>query len=108
MIPVMVAGAGKIGRLIACLLADTHEYTVYLSDCDFKAADTKALLAEIPEIETLVLDMQDGKALEQALKKHQIVALISSLPYFLNPPVAAAAKAAGSHYFDLTSYSRLN
>jgi hypothetical protein len=30
----MVAGAGKIGRLIACLLADTKDYKVYLSDCD--------------------------------------------------------------------------
>ncbi|MDX2346395.1 MAG: saccharopine dehydrogenase C-terminal domain-containing protein [Legionella sp.] len=102
MIPVMVAGAGKIGRLIACLLADTKDYQVYLSDCDFDAADTKALLAEIQEIKTLVLDMKDVKALEAALKKHQITALISSLPYFLNPPVATAAKAAGAHYLDLT------
>ena len=102
MISVMVAGAGKIGRLIACLLADTKEYKVYLSDCDFSASDTKVLLAEIPELETLVLDMEDVKALEAALKKYQITALISSLPYFLNPPVATAAKAAGAHYFDLT------
>ena len=102
MIPVMVAGAGKIGRLIACLLADTKDYQVYLADCDFSASDTKALLKELPDLKALTLDVKDTKALEKALKQHQIKALISSLPYFLNPPVANAAKLAGAHYFDLT------
>ncbi len=102
MIPVMMAGAGKIGRLIACLLADTGDYKVYLADCDLEAADTKKLLKEIPEIEALVLDMEDTDAVVKALKAHQVVAVISSLPYFLNPYVAKAARTASTHYFDLT------
>ena len=102
MISVMVAGAGKIGRLIACLLADTGDYKVYLGDCDFDASDTQQLLDEMPDLETLVLDMKDTKALVAALKKHQVTAVISSLPYFLNTSVAKAAKAASAHYFDLT------
>ncbi|MCH9690142.1 MAG: saccharopine dehydrogenase NADP-binding domain-containing protein [Gammaproteobacteria bacterium] len=102
MIPVMVAGAGKIGRLISCLLADTKTYDVYLADCDFSAPDTQQLLKKMPALKSLTLDMKDGQVIEAALKKHQISALISSLPYFLNPVVAAAVKAASAHYFDLT------
>src|SRR3990167_2817457 len=100
MIPVMVAGAGKIGRLIACLLSDTGDYKIYLADQTFNGPETQRLLREMPELERLVLDVQAPEALLAALKKHQVIALISSLPYFLNPPVAFAAKAAGTHYFD--------
>ncbi|MDF1678217.1 MAG: saccharopine dehydrogenase C-terminal domain-containing protein [Legionellaceae bacterium] len=102
MIRVMVAGAGKIGRLIACLLADTKDYQVYLGDCDFSQPDMQQLLQEIPELKTCVLDMTDAGAIETALKTHQITAIISSLPYFLNINVAKAAKASDAHYFDLT------
>lgn len=102
MIPVMIAGAGKIGRLIACLLADTKAYRVYLGDCNFNAPDTKALLKKMPDLNPIVLDMKDNQAVEALLKKHHIIAVISSLPYFLNLAVANAAKAAGAHYFDLT------
>jgi saccharopine dehydrogenase-like NADP-dependent oxidoreductase len=102
MTPVMVAGAGQIGRLIACLLADTKDYQVYLADCDLSAADTQILLKKMPVIQPIVLDMTDKKALKKALKTHQITALISSLPYFLNPLLAEAAKATATHYFDLT------
>lgn len=102
MIPVMVAGAGKIGRLIACLLADTKDYEVYLADCDFSSAEMLTLLQAMPELTTLNLEVTDEKALEAALVKHQIQVVISSLPYFLNIHVAEAAKRAKAHYFDLT------
>ena len=36
------------------------------------------------------------------MEKHGIIAVISSLPYFLNTYVAEAAKAAKAHYFDFT------
>lgn len=102
MIPIMVAGAGKIGSLIACLLADTQDYQVHLADLDFMMSDTVRLLKNMPDIKTVRLDVKDKAAVQAYLKKHGVIAVISSMPYFLNTYVAEAAKAAGSHYFDLT------
>ncbi len=102
MIPVMVAGAGHIGRMIACLLTQTDDYDVFLADCDFSAPDTRHLLDTYPQIRSLKLNMEKPQAIARAFKKHQMHAVISSLPYFLNASVAKAAKKSSVHYFDLT------
>lgn len=99
---VMIVGAGKIGSLIACLLADSKAYDVHLADLEFSGTDVTRLLAAMPEITTVALDVKDQESTEAYLKKNNIIAVISSLPYFLNTHVAAAAKAAEAHYFDLT------
>lgn len=99
---VMITGAGKIGSLIACLLADSGSYQVHLADVEFNSSDVKRLLAALPEIKTVSLDVKQEQSVQAYLEKHKIVAVISSLPYFLNPHVAQAAKAAKAHYFDLT------
>lgn len=99
---VMIAGAGKIGSLIACLLAESGDYQVHLADLEFNGSDVKRLLSAVPSIKTVALDIKDEALTKSYLEKHQIVALISSLPYFLNVHVARAAKAAKAHYFDLT------
>lgn len=102
MYQVMVAGAGKIGSLIACLLADSEAYQIHLADVSFSGADVNRLLEVLPNIRTIALNVKDEAALQTYLKRHEINAVISSLPYFLNPHVAKAAKGAGAHYFDLT------
>lgn len=102
MIPIMIAGAGKIGSLIASLLVETQDYEVHLVDLDFNLPDTAQLLKSRPDIKTVCLDVKDKDAMQAYLKKHAIIAVISSLPYFLNTHVAEAAKVADSHYFDLT------
>lgn len=99
---VMIAGAGKIGSLIACLLADSGSYQVHLADVDFNGTDVKRLLTALPEVKTVVLDVMNQKSTEAYLSKNNIIAVISSLPYFLNTHVALAAKEAKAHYFDLT------
>jgi saccharopine dehydrogenase-like NADP-dependent oxidoreductase len=99
---VMVAGAGNIGRMIACFLADTKDYHVYLADCDFSGPDTVQLLDAMPSITPLTLDMKNEHDVQAVLKKYQVHAVISSLPYFLNPLLAKSAKQAHAHYFDLT------
>ncbi|CEG56702.1 saccharopine dehydrogenase family protein [Legionella fallonii] len=99
---VMITGAGKIGSLIACLLADSGSYQVHLADVEFNGSDVKRLLAALPEIKTVALDVKDQQATQAYMTKHNIIAVISSLPYFLNTYVAQAAKAAKAHYFDLT------
>lgn len=99
---VMITGAGKIGSLIACLLADSGSYEVHLADLEFSGSDVTRLLDALPKIKTVALDVTDEHATQAYLEKHSITAVISSLPYFLNTHVAQAAKAAHAHYFDLT------
>lgn len=99
---VMITGAGKIGSLIACLLADSNDYQVHLADLEFSGTDVARLLHHMPEIKTVALDVKDQVSIQAYMEKHHIVAVISSLPYFLNSYVAQAAKAANTHYFDLT------
>lgn len=98
----MITGAGKIGSLIACLLADSGAYQVHLVDVEFNGSDVKRLLDALPEIKTVALDVKDEQSTQTYLEKNNIIAVISSLPYFLNTHVAQAAKAAKAHYFDLT------
>ncbi len=99
---VMITGAGKIGSLIACLLTESCSYQVHLIDVDFKGSDVKRLLNALPQIKQVALDVTDEHAIQAYMKKQDIVAVLSSLPYFLNTHVAKAAKAAKAHYFDLT------
>lgn len=99
---VMITGAGKIGSLIACQLANSKDYQVHLADLDFDGTDVSRLLGAMPEIKTVALDVKDQASMEAYLEKHHIIAVISSLPYFLNTYVAKAAKTAKAHYFDLT------
>ena len=99
---VLITGAGKIGSLIACLLDDSHDYQVHLADVGFSGTDVTRLLTVLPEIKTVAMDVKDTNALQAYMQKHNIITVISSLPYFLNSYVAQAAKAAKAHYFDLT------
>jgi saccharopine dehydrogenase-like NADP-dependent oxidoreductase len=99
---ILVAGTGKIGSLIACLLAYSGDYQVHLADIDFAGSDVSRVLASTSNIKTVLMDVTDEKSTEKYIKKQGIQAVISSLPYFLNIHVARAAKAALVHYFDLT------
>jgi saccharopine dehydrogenase-like NADP-dependent oxidoreductase len=99
---VLVLGAGKIGALIAGLLAHSGSYQVTLADRDAAAAAGVARAHGLPSIEPLRLDATDAAALAQRLRFQRVNAVVSSLPYHCNPAVAAAAREAGTHYFDLT------
>ncbi|MGL6029418.1 MAG: saccharopine dehydrogenase family protein, partial [Legionella sp.] len=50
---VMITGAGKIGSLIACLLADSGSYEVHLADVEFNGSDVTRLLEALPQIKTV-------------------------------------------------------
>jgi saccharopine dehydrogenase-like NADP-dependent oxidoreductase len=96
---VLVLGAGKIGSLICRLLAGCGSYRVAVADQD--AAAVQAAVGSI-DARAHVLDVRDQAALQQLLAAHPADAIVSSLPYYCNPGVAAAARHAGAHYFDLT------
>ena len=101
---ILVIGGGKIGSVVAELLADTPEkggYSVTVADC------SAALLAGIerdprrsPRLTTRVLDVTDPAQLTAAL--HGRFAVLSAGPYHLTLQVAQAARDVGVHYLDLT------
>jgi saccharopine dehydrogenase-like NADP-dependent oxidoreductase len=99
---VMVLGSGKIGSLIAGLLAECGDYEVHLADSRAGAAREVAAAHDSRAIVPLELDATRSADLERYARTHGIKALVSGLPYYLNQGVAEAARAAGSHYFDLT------
>lgn len=87
---VAVFGLGKVGELVAVLLAESG-FTVVGHD---------AVAREGLDFETRALDVKDAEALRESLRGFD--AVVSCLPYHLNIDVAEAAYAAGTHYFDLT------
>jgi len=94
---VLVIGSGKIGATIADLLGCCGDYRVTVADRD------PAQLARItprPAVSTLELDITDETALANALAGQ--FAVLSAAPYHLTTTIAAAAKAQGVHYLDLT------
>ncbi|HEY1393162.1 MAG TPA: saccharopine dehydrogenase family protein [Methylibium sp.] len=99
---ILLLGGGKIGSVVADLLA--HASTAGQPDYRVTVADrSEALLAGLPrhaQIDTLVLDVTDGAALRAALKGR--FAVLSALPYMLTLKVAQAARELGVHYLDLT------
>jgi saccharopine dehydrogenase-like NADP-dependent oxidoreductase len=99
---VLVLGAGKIGSLIAGLLAGSGDYEVHLADSRIGAAGEVAAAHGQPNIRPVDLDATDRASLERYVTTHKTTATVSCLPYYCNATVAEAARATGSHYFDLT------
>jgi saccharopine dehydrogenase-like NADP-dependent oxidoreductase len=97
MTKVLLLGAGKIGRMIARLLATTKDYQVRVGDADPSALER---LREQTDVETLLVDAGDAEQLAAAVAGQRVV--ISALSYLHNPVVAQAALRAGASYFDLT------
>lgn len=87
---VRVVGLGKVGELVATLLADSG-FTVTAFDSRDRS--------DLPFV-TKSLDVRDSAALRDGLAGAD--AVISCLPYNLNLGVAEAAHECGVHYFDLT------
>lgn len=102
MYKILVVGAGKIGSLISCMFAQYNDYSVYLADLEFTGSDVKRVRNVVPQIQIATLDVTHEASVIDFLKEHQIHAVVSSLPYFLNIHVARAAQQSQVAYFDLT------
>jgi saccharopine dehydrogenase-like NADP-dependent oxidoreductase len=99
---VLILGAGKIGSLIAVLLANSNDYQVYLSDISIDNPNLKRLVGKVHNMELVQLDAQNPEAMAEFLKKTPVDTIVSSLPYYCNVPVAKVAKEFNLNYFDLT------
>ena len=104
---VFIAGAGKIGAMVACMLAETQAFDVHLADLQFEGLDLARLFKAVPAIHKVCLSVEQEDQMKEYLKAHQIQAIVSSLPYYLNVPVAKLAAQLGIHYFDLTEDDRV-
>jgi saccharopine dehydrogenase-like NADP-dependent oxidoreductase len=95
---ILLLGAGKIGRMIARLLADSGDYSVHVADHD------TAALARIDERGTVAathaIDVERHADLVRQMQGH--AAVLSALSFRHNAGVAQAALEAGVSYFDLT------
>jgi saccharopine dehydrogenase-like NADP-dependent oxidoreductase len=89
-------GAGKIGDAIVNLLGGSGDYALTIVDRD---ATRLAQMARA-NVAAVSIDCSDAAALARVLPGHDVV--LSASPYYLTPAIAAATKAAGAHYFDLT------
>lgn len=87
---VAVIGLGKVGELVASLLARAG----------FEVIGFDAVERPCADFETRLLDVVDGQAIRSGLSDAD--AVVACLPYHLNIAVAEAAYDAGVHYFDLT------
>ncbi len=99
---VLVLGAGKIGSLIAGLLAESEDYELALGDARPGAAAEVAAAHPGATIRALDIDATHVAQLTATLQREDCDAVVSSLPYYCNVGVARAARDAGTHYFDLT------
>jgi len=94
---VVIAGAGKIGAIIAIMLAQSGSYHVTLIDKD---AAHLAKITPHPALTTAPIDISNRQALNELLRGK--FAVLSALPFHLTLTIAEAAHAAGIHYLDLT------
>jgi saccharopine dehydrogenase-like NADP-dependent oxidoreductase len=94
---VLLLGAGKIGEMIAAMLADTGDYDVVLGDQDELAL---ARVAKNTKVETRLVDATSHNSLTDAMAG--CFAVLSAMPFSVNPGIGKAAKEAGCHYLDLT------
>lgn len=99
---VLVLGAGKIGSLIACLLASSKDYHVHLASLNIAESEKLVRELNLPNVTTQLLDARDEKAVRQCLSSQRFNAVVSSLPYYCNPLVADVAAELNINYFDLT------
>lgn len=98
---VLVIGAGKIGSLITSLLAHSNDYFVYLADIQEHNPNLRNI-APMPNFKFVKIDAKDSNSIAEFVKNHKITAIISSLPYYCNIPIAEVAAATNICYFDLT------
>jgi saccharopine dehydrogenase-like NADP-dependent oxidoreductase len=95
---VAVLGAGKIGRMVAHLLAHCGDYQVRVADVSLEAA--KRAAKDLPDAQPFRVDFDDERSLEPVLSGS--VAVLSCCPFECNPFIAEQAVKYDQHYLDLT------
>ncbi len=95
---ILIVGAGKIGTVIADLLASSGDYAVTVADRDPAAVERVG--AELAHVQACVLDVGDADALAAELEGRW--AVIDAGPFDIGMRIAAAAVVQRVHYLNLT------
>ena len=99
---VLLLGAGKIGSLIGCMLAQANDYTIHIGSLNTDAARQLTQTLGLTHVTVFTLDALDEQALNTVMQNTRYDAVISGLPYYCNPLVADLAAHHNLNYFDLT------
>lgn len=99
---ICLLGGGKIGSLIATLLVESGDYTVFLGDVDSQVVTRLQREVNHEHFHISEIDVQDKTALRSFFEQTKPEAILSSLPYYCNPLVSELCREHGAHYFDLT------
>ncbi len=99
---VLVLGAGKIGSLVTCLLAERGGYDVHLGDVSLESPKHLVEDLGLTGVTPCILDVRHPDSVSTYLSAHSFDAVVSCLPYYCNPSVAGLALTHRLHYFDLT------
>jgi saccharopine dehydrogenase-like NADP-dependent oxidoreductase len=94
---VVVIGAGKIGATVAQLLASSGDYQVTLAD---RSPEVLAGRERDERIRAVAADVEDSSKLVDLLNGQ--FAVLNAAPFHLTTGIAEAARAARTHYLDLT------
>jgi saccharopine dehydrogenase-like NADP-dependent oxidoreductase len=94
---VVVIGAGKIGATVAGLLASTGDYQVTLAN---RSPEVLGRLDRDERIRIVAADVEDSSKLVDLLNGQ--FAVLNAAPFHLTTGIAEAARAARTHYLDLT------
>lgn len=95
---VAVLGAGMMGYAAAYEL--THYEPLFeVTVCDWDKEALQRIATLSPLISILEVDFNDTRELGKKLAEHR--AVLSALPYYLNPAAAELALEIGAHYVDL-------
>ena len=94
---IVIVGAGKIGSMIAELLAGCGDYAVTVLDRSQQQLDRLETARPVTKI---AADITQADALRKVL--HGKFAVLSAAPYHATRIIAQAAKEEGAHYLDLT------
>jgi saccharopine dehydrogenase-like NADP-dependent oxidoreductase len=102
---ILIAGAGKIGSLIARLLSSVDNYSIYLIDANSKTLkeNTKHFPNNVQR-ETFDVESENASSWVQ---QQAFDAVVSCLPYQQNFRVAELARQLHLHYFDLTEDAKM-
>lgn len=95
---VLVLGAGKIGKLVSCLLAQTKDYQVVLAD----KHEIESHWSFNGLITLAHCDVSNLQQLRSLIESKEIKTLVSCLPFFYNVELAKLASDLKLNYFDPT------
>ena len=98
---ILILGAGKVGRLVSYMLAESNDYNVHLVDLNFSSA-THEMAASFSNINLQEIDCSQKIKLIAYIEANKITTIVSCLPYYCNVVIAEVACEHGLNYFDLT------